>query len=487
MKFYKQKKDTYIRNYDGTGYICSTGIWNDRVVNNSGTVFLTALSREPQSLDYLVDKIYPEFVDVDREVIKNDAREFYDILVTDGFLLSGETAEQINSQEVGFSYKSITPESRKADRSPVISRADSDTQITLESFFQSHPHLTSFQIELTSRCNERCVHCYIPHELKLKDISSELYYDVLKQLSKMGVLYVTLSGGEPMLHPNFVEFLLAAKKYDFYVNVLSNLTLINDEIIGALKEGNVTSVQVSLYSMDPERHDAITTRKGSFEKTKNAILRLIENDIPVHVSCPTMKGNKDDYGEVLAWCSEHKIRCQTDYIMMAEYNHDTANLANRLSIEETAKVIEDIINGDEDYQRAISYRGFEEVCKSTCFNPDRRLCGVGISSCAMVSNGNVYPCPGWQDYIIGNLTKNTLEEIWASSQKIQYLRGLTMKDLGNGKCCKCENAAFCSPCLVRNANESPTGDPLEINSHFCKVAKLNKDIVLKWRKEHNCE
>jgi radical SAM protein with 4Fe4S-binding SPASM domain len=173
--------------------------------------------------------------------------------------------------------------------------------------------------------------------------------------------------------------------------------------------------------------------------------------------------------------------------MMAEYNHDTANLANRLSIEETAKVIEDIINGDEDYQRAISYRGFEEVCKSTCFNPDRRLCGVGISSCAMVSNGNVYPCPGWQDYIIGNLTKNTLEEIWASSPKIQYLRGLTMKDLGNGKCCKCENAAFCSPCLVRNANESPTGDPLEINSHFCKVAKLNKDIVLKWRKEHNCE
>ena len=41
MKFYKQKKDTYIRNYDGTGYICSTGIWNDRVVNDSGTVFLT--------------------------------------------------------------------------------------------------------------------------------------------------------------------------------------------------------------------------------------------------------------------------------------------------------------------------------------------------------------------------------------------------------------------------------------------------------------
>ena len=55
-----------------------------------------------------------------------------------------------------------------------------------------------------------------------------------------------------------------------------------------MKEGNVSSVQVSLYSMIPEHHDAITTVSGSFELTKNAILKLIENDLPVHVSCPTM-------------------------------------------------------------------------------------------------------------------------------------------------------------------------------------------------------
>lgn len=47
---YRQKKDTYIRNYDGVGYITSTGIFNDRIVNQSGTIFLCALNRTPQTL-----------------------------------------------------------------------------------------------------------------------------------------------------------------------------------------------------------------------------------------------------------------------------------------------------------------------------------------------------------------------------------------------------------------------------------------------------
>lgn len=479
--FYRQKKDTYIRNYDGAGYITSTGIWNDRMVNESGTVFLCALNREPQTIDELADKIVKAFVGVDKETIKRDAEEFYETLIEDGFIIKGETKEELDAKDTGFTYNSILPKTNRDDFTPAIQRADSDTQDFLEKHFKDKPHLTSFQIELTSRCNERCVHCYIPHDLKLYDITEEMYYSVLEQLSKMGVLSVTLSGGEPMLHPKFKEFLKAAKNYDFYVNILSNLTCLDDEIVHIMKEGNVSSVQVSLYSMIPEHHDAITTVKGSFEKTKNAILKLIEHDLPVHVSCPTMKGNKNDFSDVLTWCHEHKIRAQTDYIMMAEFNHETSNLANRLSVEEVGEVIKQISLGDEDYQKAIMTPDFVERCNKNQFNPERRLCGVGISSCCMVANGNVYPCAGWQEMVLGNLQNDTLQNIWDNSEKIKWLRSLKMKDLGNGACCKCDKSAFCAPCMVRNANESPTGNPLEINRHFCAVAQKNKEIILKWR------
>ncbi len=478
---YRQKKDTYIRNYDGVGYITSTGIFNDRCTNESGTVFLCALSRKPQTLDELVDKIMPQFVDVDRDTIRADAEEFYDSLVADGFILKGETEEELNSKDSGFTYNAIQPKTIREDFTPTIQRADSDTQEFLEKHFKDKPHLTSFQIELTSRCNERCVHCYIPHDLKLYDISDELYYSTLEQLSKMGVLSVTLSGGECMCHPKFKEYLRAAKNYDFYVNILSNLTLLDDEIIAIMKEGNVSFVQTSLYSMIPEHHDAITTVKGSFYKTRDNILKLIGNNLPLHVSCPTMKGNKDDYGDVMKWCHEHKIRAQTDYIMMAEFNHETSNLANRLSVEECGKIISDIIADDENYKEAILAPDFVQRCSENQFNPERRLCGVGVSTCCMVANGNVYPCAGWQEMVLGNLKEDTLENIWNNSEKINWLRSLKFKDFGGGECCKCDRAAFCAPCMVRNANESPTGNPLEINRHFCAVAAKNKEIVLKYR------
>ena len=179
---YRQKKDTYIRNYDGAGYITSTGIWNDRMVNESGTVFLCALSREPQSLDELADKIVISFVDVDKETIKKDAEEFYETLIEDGFIIKGETKEELDAKDIGFTYNAVQPKTEREDFTPTIQRADSDTQEFLEKHFKDKPHLTQFQIELTSKCNERCVHCYIPHDLKLYDITDEMYYSTLEQL-----------------------------------------------------------------------------------------------------------------------------------------------------------------------------------------------------------------------------------------------------------------------------------------------------------------
>lgn len=132
---YRQKKDTYIRNYDGAGYITSTGIWNDRMVNESGTVFLTALSREPQTLDQLADKIKKSFNDVDKETIKKDAEEFYETLIEDGCIIKGETKEELDAKDTGFTYNAVQPKTNREDFTPTITTLQMKcTTVFLNSF-----------------------------------------------------------------------------------------------------------------------------------------------------------------------------------------------------------------------------------------------------------------------------------------------------------------------------------------------------------------
>jgi radical SAM protein with 4Fe4S-binding SPASM domain len=476
---YRQKFDTFIRIYDDVGYITNRSDFGDRVVDQSGAVFLKALSREPKSLEDISAEIGASFIDVDRETLKNDIIEFYGILEEDGFIISGETVEELERKDTRFSYAALEPKTIKKDFTPLIRRAKKSTQEFLDEHFRDKPNLTSLQIELTSRCNERCVHCYIPHENKTSDIEPSLFYDILDQCRKMGLLSITLSGGEPLLHPGFPEFLRRAKGSDLSINVLSNLTLLNDEIIAEMKDNRLSSVQVSLYSMKPEVHDSITKLPGSFFKTRNAILKLIENDIPLQISCPVMRQNKNCSMDVLNWGQSYKVRTIIDYIMMARYDHTTGNLDNRLSLDEAGRVINDIINNDFDYQDQVARADFTQIDRRDTDNDI--VCGVCVSSICMVANGNVYPCAGWQSYVAGNLYEQSLQDIWDNSPRVKYLRGLRKRDFP--KCRACPDRGFCAMCMVRNANENPEGDPLKINEHFCRVAALNRKIVLDWKQK----
>ena len=476
---YRQKFDAFIRVYDDIGYIASKSDFGDRVVDASGAVFLKNLSRKPKKLEELCGEIAKSFVDVSPSDIANDVAEFYSVLEEDGFIVSGETEAELDSKDIRFSYSALEPKTIRTDFTPVIQRAARSTQEYLDEHFKGKPHLVSMQIELSSRCNERCVHCYIPHENKVSEIDPALFYDTLDQCRDMGVLSLTLSGGEPMLHKDFCGFLRKAKEYDFSINILSNLTLLDDEIIREMKENRLSSVQVSLYSMNPAIHDSITGLEGSYYKTRDNILRLIENDIPLQISCPTMKQNKNCFAEVLKWAHEHKVRAETDFIMMARYDHTTDNLDNRLDLDEVEKIIKEIIKFNRYYEEELYQADFDKVESRDMANDI--VCGVGIASICMVANGSVYPCAGWQDYICGNVRETPLKEIWENSPRVQYLRSLRKKDFP--ECMVCRDKAFCAMCMVRNANENPEGDPLKINRHFCKVAELNRRIVLDWKQE----
>ncbi|MHC1715053.1 MAG: radical SAM/SPASM domain-containing protein [Acidaminococcaceae bacterium] len=481
--YYKQKSNVIFRNYGSFGYITDNRNFGyrqaaddendigDKIVSQSGAIFLSVLGKKPQTLDFLAKKISKQFTNVDIETIKSDAREFYCMLELDGFIVSGETLQECNEKDVCFSYKKVEP---KINQGNCFSTkcSEKSTQAFLDEYFENKPQLTNLHIEITSKCNERCVHCYIPHENKINNIESDLFYSILEQCKKMHLLHLTISGGEPMLHTNFIDFLRKCNEYNFSVNILSNLTLANKAIIKEMKRNHLLSVQVSLYSMDADIHDSITQIKGSFAKTKNAILKLRENDIPLQISCPIMKQNINSYADVIDWGKKNNINVGSDYVIIARYDHTTQNLRNRLAINDIEDIINQRIINNTQYLEKIA----KEAEQKKNMDSEDFVCSVCHSSICIAENGNVYPCAGWQDYVVGNVNELALKDIWNNSKEVQDLRNLRRRDFP--KCMQCQEKEYCTMCMVRNANESPSGDPLAVNEYFCNIVKLNKKMCI---------
>lgn len=239
-----------------------------------------------------------------------------------------------------------------------------------------------------------------------------------------------------------------------------------------MKKNHLLGVQTSLYSMDAKIHDSITQQVGSFEKTKSGILKLLENDIPLQISCPLLKQNVNSYMDVVKWGKKHDVNVGADYVIIGQYNCDTQNLQNRLSLEDISEILKQRTITDPQYLNKIT----ADAEKKKKMRPGDFVCSVCNSSICIAENGNVYPCAGWQGFVVGNIVESSLYNIWNYSKKIQYLRNLKRKDFP--KCLQCPDNQFCTMCMVRNANENPAGNPLEVNEFFCNIAKMNRELAI---------
>ncbi len=465
--YYKIRDDVLFRKYQGHGYIADNSEYGYRMLNDthrnlgekyvsaSGAVMLSMLSKSPRSIDDVVRELSKIFIGVEYETLKRDTGEFFDLFVDEGFLSCGETIEACTDQ---FLETDSNLDGFNQTQDGIVTSDCIGGEISPNEF------LRSIHIEIADACNERCIHCYIPNEHKNHMIDSALFYRIIEEGRKMNIIHVTLSGGEPLLHKDFLGFLKKCRKLELSVNVLSNLTLLTDEMVSEMKKNALLSVQVSLYSMDAAVHDSITKLNGSFEKTKAGILRLCDEGIPVQISCPIIKQNKDSYVDVLHWGWAHNIAVATEPMIFAAYDHSGCNLENRLSIEEVGDVL--AVQMQEDFAESIRKTASEKE-KLTGDDP---ICSVCRYSFCITANGKVFPCAGWQNNVIGDLNHQTIQEIWETSEKIEELRQIKRSHFS--QCVDCKDRGYCTVCMMWNSNENSDGNPFRINKYRCNVAAI---------------
>lgn len=469
--YFRIKDSIMFRKYDEYGYITDNSMFGYRClddndewpgeeyVSESGAMMLNILSKIPKHIDSIVEELLSIFIDVDYEELKNDTIEFYSIFVEVGFLIFGETFEDCKKKTDDKSQNQLN----------ISALRESISEDCSKKIFHQNDFLRSLHIEVANECNERCVHCYIPHEYKTKIISSDLFYRIIEDGRKMNIINITLSGGEPLLHKDFVNFLIKCRKLDLSVNILSNLTLLTESIIDEMKKNPLLSVQTSIYSMDPEVHDSITKVKGSFEKTKNSLLSLKHNGIPLQISCPIMKENQDTFIDVVKWAKKNNITIATEYVIFASYDNTNCNLIHRLTLGEIGKAFDK--QTSSEYIDTL-YHLASERCEQKAEDP---VCSICRYYLCVSAEGKVFPCIGWQTNVIGDLNKQTIKEVWEESEDIQRLRNIKWSSFS--RCVECDNRGYCTVCMMSNSNENIDGDPFKIDSYHCEVAAMIHEKV----------
>jgi AdoMet-dependent heme synthase len=159
------------------------------------------------------------------------------------------------------------------------------------------------QPNLTYRCNERCVHCYLDHDDHAEMTTGEIK-KLLGELASASVFIMSLSGGEIMLRKGFFDLLEYARQLTFCVKLKTNAILICLREAERLRALGVDPIQVSVYSHRAEVHDAIIKIPGSIQRSLDAIRFLKVHSLKVIVASVLMVQNSRDYIGVRAFADE---------------------------------------------------------------------------------------------------------------------------------------------------------------------------------------
>ncbi|HEX6864340.1 MAG TPA: radical SAM protein [Thermoanaerobaculia bacterium] len=311
--------------------------------------------------------------------------------------------------------------------------------------------LFSVLVELTYRCNLDCFFCYNDLGLRGEPLSTEQYLRFFEDLRDLQVLNLTLSGGEPLAHPDFLKLGARARELGFVVRVKSNGHALRGEMARRLRdEVDPFLVEVSLHGATAATHDRQTRVPGSFERLLANVREVLELGLRVKVNSTLTRWNEDEAEGMLDLAAELGVPIQIDPEVTPRDDGDREPLSVAASREGVRRLFA--------LQMARSVAVDHGPDDGVVPVPTEKHCGAGSAGIAVDPFGNVYPCVQWRRPV-GNLHRQPIREIWTGSEGLREVREITAgaKRMVEGYG---PSGAFLNFCPGSAATR--TGDPLEI-------------------------
>ena len=299
----------------------------------------------------------------------------------------------------------------------------------------------SATFEPTARCNMNCAHCYINKSPKdevarQRELSTEQIKSIIDQMVDAGVLFLTLTGGEPLLRHDFVEIYTYARLKGLMVILFTNGTMITEEIADLLKEIRPFNVEVSIYGATPEVYEAVTRVPGSYAKCIRGISLIHERGIPLTLKSELMTLNYHELPAMKAFAEQLDVQFRYDGLLWPRMD-GTSEFP--MKVQMPVEILVGFDSEDPDRQESIE-KEIERL--KNLKSRDERVfsCGAGLRDFHVDSEGRMSIC-----IMVRQPSYSLLEiPLLSAWQQIGDLRKL--KRALPSLCLSCNMNIFCAQC-----------------------------------------
>ena len=317
--------------------------------------------------------------------------------------------------------------------------------------------------ELTYRCNEKCTHCYLdvfaPHAKVPDELTTEECLRIVDQMAELGVLNLTLSGGEILVRRDFFEIAEYARSKRFLLRLFTNGILITPAVADRIAALHPYSVELSLYSATPELHDRITRVRRSWELTTRAFGLLREHGIRSVMKTPLMRENARELKALRALANDLGSSLRYDLTITQKDSGGIDPLKHRLTDDDLLWVMREEMEADKWVQRH--------------YTDESRTCSITLNGIVIDPYGQVSPCIQVRKNA-GNLRTQPLKEIWETSPVWKEFGSLTLGALP--VCRTCELNSICVRCHgLAMAEDGDIKAPALVN---CREALTRRQVLI---------
>lgn len=307
--------------------------------------------------------------------------------------------------------------------------------------------------EITMGCNMRCGHCGSSCENPLPDeLTTEEAFKVCDSMGKLGMSWVTLSGGEPLTRKDWPLLAERLRKNGVIPNIITNGWLMTEEIIKTAKEKGVGTFAISLDGLK-NTHDRIR-KEGSYDRTMEAFRMMNRLGQTSGAITTVMNENIDQLDELKEVLINNGVNSWQLQIGLPMGN---------LSKMKEAVIKPEIVDRILDFVHKTSLEGKIIVFPADCigyytekeaivrqissnhFSPVTwKGCNAGKRSFGLLHNGDVLGCTSIRDksFIEGNVKNSSLEEIWTKKDSFKWARDFKKSEL-KGNCNSCTYGDVC--------------------------------------------